>query len=102
TYTDDFTIVMTISQGGTGSGASGPAVRNIYDALYGLDDAGNQDLKRALLPKPQKALPKVNADGTIDAPVIKAYDPKSQLVDPAKQNGAAPPPLAGTPPNRRD
>ncbi|MFH8256892.1 penicillin-binding protein 2 [Streptomyces roseolus] len=102
TYTDDFTIVMTISQGGTGSGASGPAVRNIYDALYGLDDAGNQDLKRALLPKPQKALPKVNADGTIDAPVIKAYDPKSQLVDPTKQNGAAPPPLAGTPPNRRD
>ncbi|GGR30288.1 penicillin-binding protein 2 [Streptomyces roseolus] len=102
TYTDDFTIVMTISQGGTGSGASGPAVRNIYDALYGLDDAGNQDLKRALLPKPQKALPKVNADGTIDAPTIKAYDPKSQLVDPAKQNGAAPPPLAGTPLNRRD
>lgn len=102
TYTDDFTIVMTISQGGTGSGASGPAVRNIYDALYGLDDAGNQNLKRALLPTPQKTLPKVDADGTIDAPTIKAYDPKSQLVDPAEQNGAAPPPLAGTPANRRD
>ncbi|WP_031011949.1 penicillin-binding protein 2 [Streptomyces sp. NRRL F-5727] len=101
TYTDDFTIVMTISQGGTGSGASGPAVRNIYDALYGLDDAGNQDLKRALLPKPQKTLPKVNADGTIDAPAIKAYDPKSQLVDPAGPDGAAPP-LAGPPPHRRD
>ncbi|GGY31067.1 penicillin-binding protein 2 [Streptomyces omiyaensis] len=102
TYTDDFTIVMTISQGGTGSGASGPAVRNIYDALYGLDDAGNQNLKRALLPKPQTTLPKVNADGTIDSPAIKAYDPKSQLVDPTEQNGAAPPPLAGTPANRRD
>ncbi|MFI8365887.1 penicillin-binding protein 2 [Streptomyces sp. NPDC085466] len=102
TYTDDFTIVMTISQGGTGSGASGPAVRNIYDALYGLDDAGNQDLKRALLPGPQKTLPKVQPDGTIDAPTIKAYDPKSQLVDPNEANGAAPPPLAGTPPNRRD
>ncbi|MFD4376660.1 penicillin-binding protein 2 [Streptomyces sp. NPDC058486] len=102
TYTDDFTIVMTISQGGTGSGASGPAVRNIYDALYGLDDAGNQNLKRALLPGPQKTLPKVNPDGTIDAPVIKAYDPKSQLVDPNGTDGVAPPPLAGTPPNRRD
>ncbi|MFJ8658939.1 penicillin-binding protein 2 [Streptomyces sp. NPDC093795] len=101
TYTDDFTIVMTISQGGTGSGASGPAVRNIYDALYGLDDAGNQDLKRALLPKPQKTLPKVNADGTIDAPDIKPYDPKSQLVDPAA-NGGATPPLAGPPPVWRD
>ncbi|MFF1506002.1 penicillin-binding protein 2 [Streptomyces sp. NPDC058326] len=101
TYTDDFTIVMTISQGGTGSGASGPAVRNIYDALYGLDDAGKQDLKRALLPKPQKTLPKINADGTIDAPAIKPYDPTSQLVDPA-ENGGAVPPLAGPPPHLRD
>ncbi|WP_225799854.1 penicillin-binding protein 2 [Streptomyces sp. NK15101] len=100
TYTKDFTIVMTISQGGTGSGASGPAVRNIYDAIYGLDDAGNQDLKRALLPQPQKGLPKVNADGTIDAPDIKPYDPKSQLVDPAKDD--APPPLAGPPAHLRD
>lgn len=39
TYTKDYAIVMTIAQGGTGSGASGPAVRNIYDALYGLDDS---------------------------------------------------------------
>ncbi|MFD3942387.1 penicillin-binding protein 2 [Streptomyces sp. NPDC058579] len=100
TYTDDFTIVMTISQGGTGSGASGPAVRNIYDALYGLDDAGNQDLKRALLPKPQTALPKIQTDGSIDAPDIKAYDPKSQLVDPEKQNDGQQP-LAGPPPHTR-
>lgn len=78
TYTDDYTIVMTISQGGTGSGASGPAVRNIYDAIYGLDDEGNQDLKRALLPKPQKALPKIQPDGSIDAPTVKPYDPESQ------------------------
>jgi penicillin-binding protein 2 len=78
TYTDDYTIVMTISQGGTGSGASGPAVRNIYDALYGLDDEGNQDLKRALLPKPQKDLPKIQPDGSIEAPTVKPYDPESQ------------------------
>ncbi|WP_406860900.1 penicillin-binding protein 2 [Streptomyces sp. HUAS MG47] len=109
TYTRDFTIVMTISQGGTGSGASGPAVRNIYDALYGLDDAGNQDLKRALLPQPQKALPKIQTDGSIDAPVIKPYDPDAQLVKPegeqaAGRDPASPPepqpsvpPLAGPP-----
>ncbi|MFF1480076.1 penicillin-binding protein 2 [Streptomyces sp. NPDC058301] len=78
TYTKDYSIVMTISQGGTGSGASGPAVRNIYDALYGLDDAGNQDLKRALLPEPQQALPRIQADGSIDAPKIEPYDPNSQ------------------------
>ncbi|MEU4350494.1 penicillin-binding protein 2 [Streptomyces sp. NPDC023838] len=78
TYTKDYSIVMTISQGGTGSGASGPAVRNIYDALYGLDDAGNQDLKRALLPEPQQSLPRIQADGSIDAPKIEPYDPNSQ------------------------
>ncbi|MFC5804251.1 penicillin-binding protein 2 [Streptomyces formicae] len=75
TYTDDYSIVMTISQGGTGSGASGPAVRNIYNALYGLDMEGNQDLKKALLPKPQKALPKIQPDGSIDAPKIEPYAP---------------------------
>ncbi|MFJ8583957.1 penicillin-binding protein 2 [Streptomyces sp. NPDC093595] len=101
TYTDDFTIVMTISQGGTGSGASGPAVRNIYDALYGLDDAGNQDLKRALLPQPQKTLPRIQPDGTIDAPEVKPYDPDSQKVDPAQQ-GDGEPQLAGPPPVWRD
>ncbi|MFJ8074944.1 penicillin-binding protein 2 [Streptomyces sp. NPDC096176] len=75
TYTDDYTIVMTISQGGTGSGASGPAVRNIYDAMYGLDKEGNQDLKRALLPKPQQTLPKISPDGSIEAPEVKPYVP---------------------------
>ncbi|MFE7465761.1 penicillin-binding protein 2 [Streptomyces sp. NPDC057499] len=78
TYTKDYSIVMTISQGGTGSGASGPAVRNIYDAIYGLDDSGKQDLKKALLPTPQKALPKIQADGSIDSPTIKPYNPDSQ------------------------
>ncbi|MFE7427246.1 penicillin-binding protein 2 [Streptomyces sp. NPDC014735] len=78
TYTKDYSIVMTISQGGTGSGASGPAVRNIYDAIYGLDDSGEQDLKKALLPTPQKSLPKIQSDGSIEAPEIKPYNPASQ------------------------
>ncbi|MGW0559780.1 penicillin-binding protein 2 [Streptomyces sp. NPDC003016] len=82
TYTDDYTIVMTISQGGTGSGASGPAVRNIYDALYGVSDDGDIDPKKALLPKPQKELPKVGADGTINAPDIRPYVPEKPK-DPA-------------------
>ncbi|MFJ1543855.1 penicillin-binding protein 2 [Streptomyces sp. NPDC088246] len=88
TYTKDYSIVMTISQGGTGSGASGPAVRNIYDALYGLDDSGKQDLKKALLPTPQKSLPKIQHDGSIDSPEIKPYDPNSQKT-PEEQTLAA-------------
>ncbi|MDX2394521.1 penicillin-binding protein 2 [Streptomyces sp. DK15] len=61
-YTADYSIVMTISQGGTGSGASGPAVRKIYEAMYGLDPTGKQDLSRALLPQPASALPVIRQD----------------------------------------
>ncbi|UGY91409.1 penicillin-binding protein 2 [Streptomyces gobiensis] len=72
TYTDEFTIVMTISQAGTGSGASGPAVRNIYDAMYGVQEDGSIDKKKALLPKPEKDLPKITADGNIESQRSKA------------------------------
>ncbi|MGD3107262.1 penicillin-binding protein 2 [Streptomyces sp. YGL11-2] len=71
TYTKDYTIVMTISQGGTGSGASGPAVRKIYDALYGVNEKGEIDPKAALLPEPETSLPKIESDGTIEAQPIK-------------------------------
>lgn len=67
TYTKDYTVVMTISQGGTGSGASGPAVRKIYDALYGVNGSGEIDKKRALLPQPEAKLPKVSSDGQVQA-----------------------------------
>ncbi|TQK44593.1 penicillin-binding protein 2 [Streptomyces sp. SLBN-118] len=93
-YTPDYTIIMTIAQGGTGSGASGPAVRKIYEAMYGLDGKGGQDLKKALLPAPQKALPKIQPDGSIDAPEIKPYRPAEEEPDETQQ-------LAG-PPARRD
>ncbi|MFC7806770.1 penicillin-binding protein 2 [Streptomyces olivaceus] len=83
TYTKDYSIVMTISQGGTGSGASGPAVRNIYDALYGVSDDGDIDQKKALLPKPQAKLPAIRTDGTITAPkmpkdVVKELQPDEE------------------------
>lgn len=77
TYTKDYTIVMTIAQGGTGSGASGPAVRNIYNALYGVDEKGGIDPKAALLPKPEARLPKIDTDGSIEAQPIKPYAPPS-------------------------
>ncbi|GAA4679424.1 penicillin-binding protein 2 [Streptomyces chumphonensis] len=73
TYTDDYTIVMTISQAGTGSGASGPAVRNLYDAIYGVEEDGSIDRKKALLPKPEKDLPRISPTGTVQA---ERTDPK--------------------------
>ncbi|HEY0618962.1 MAG TPA: penicillin-binding transpeptidase domain-containing protein, partial [Kribbella sp.] len=35
-YTDRYAVVMMISQAGTGSGASGTAVRHIYETLYNI------------------------------------------------------------------
>ncbi|MER6430362.1 penicillin-binding protein 2 [Streptomyces sp. NPDC059688] len=81
TYSKDYTVIMTIAQAGTGSGASGEAVRNIYSALYGVNGDGSVDNKRALLPEPQKGLPKVRTDGTIVNPKVKG--------DPAKDVEAA-------------
>ncbi|MEV8539029.1 penicillin-binding protein 2 [Streptomyces sp. NPDC051572] len=78
TYTKDYTVVMTIAQAGTGSGASGEAVRNIYNAMYGVQADGSIDKKKAMLPTPQTSLPKVRADGTIASPKITA-DPAKEL-----------------------
>ncbi|MFJ2112217.1 MULTISPECIES: penicillin-binding protein 2 [unclassified Streptomyces] len=91
-YTKDYTIVMTISQGGTGSGASGPAVRKIYEAMYGLDKEGKQDVKKALMPTPRVALPTIQPDGSIDAPKIRPYEPVKEV--PAGEQGLAGAPAA--------
>jgi penicillin-binding protein 2 len=94
TYTKDYSIVMTISQGGTGSGASGPAVRNIYNALYGVSEDGEIDKKKALLPTPQKTLPEVRTDGTIKSPKVSK--------DPAKDRATPSPDARATTPQDGD
>ncbi|MFD3465221.1 penicillin-binding protein 2 [Streptomyces sp. NPDC058682] len=95
TYTKDFTIVMTISQGGTGSGASGPAVRNLYNAIYGLTMDGKQDLKKALLLGPEAKLPRIEPDGSIIPPEIRPYVPASpEDLEPAVLAGPPAPPAA--------
>ncbi|MEU9787389.1 penicillin-binding protein 2 [Streptomyces phaeochromogenes] len=88
TYTKDYSVVMTISQGGTGSGASGPAVRNIYNALYGVSEDGAIDKKKALLYDPQKSLPKIEADGSIDSPKVEKYPAKKEQA--AEEGGQQP------------
>ena len=39
-YTKDYVVVMMVSQGGTGSGTSGPAIRKIWEQLYGIKGDG--------------------------------------------------------------
>ncbi|QNN53392.1 penicillin-binding protein 2 [Nocardioides mesophilus] len=36
-YDKQYVVVMMVSQGGTGSGTSGPSVRRIWESLYGID-----------------------------------------------------------------
>ncbi|MFI1968144.1 penicillin-binding protein 2 [Streptomyces cinnamoneus] len=92
TYTADYTVIMTISQGGTGSGASGPAVRNIYNALYGVDEQGKIDDKKALLPHPEAKLPKVEKDGTIEAQPLPSPSPSPSGSESASPSASASPP----------
>jgi penicillin-binding protein 2 len=72
-YNKQYVVVMMVSQAGTGSGTSGPAVRKIWEALYGVH--GMQVNKaRAALPgaKPPSALPVFARDGEILPPVDRS------------------------------
>lgn len=74
-YSEDYTVVMTISQGGTGSGSSGDAVRNIYEAIYGVQENGSIDEDKALLPEPDQDLPEIDKNGNIVAQRDPDFDP---------------------------
>ncbi|MBO9523309.1 MAG: penicillin-binding protein 2 [Nocardioidaceae bacterium] len=69
TYTKDYVVVMMVTQGGTGSGTSGPAVRKIWEALYGIE---GMDVKpaKATIPgtTPPRRLPTFAEDGSILPP----------------------------------
>lgn len=72
-YTDDYVVVMMISQGGTGSGSVGTSVRKVFEALYGVDGE-NVNPKKAAVPGvvATERLPRFSPDGTIDAPGSRA------------------------------
>jgi penicillin-binding protein 2 len=65
----EYAVVMMVSQGGTGSGVSGPSVAELYKTLFGV--TGQQvDLAKASPRggRPTAALPQVRADGTVVQP----------------------------------
>ena len=74
-YTKDYVVVMMISQGGTGSGSVGDAVRKIYEALYGIDgetvDPANAAIPGTVAPH---RLPAFGDDGSILPPALKRED----------------------------
>ncbi len=72
TYTKDYVVVMVITQGGTGSGTSGPAVRKIWEHLYGIKGEKVLKSKAAIAgTTPPKQLPTFARDGSILPPSTK-------------------------------
>jgi penicillin-binding protein 2 len=68
-YDGDYVVLMMVTQGGTGSGTSGPFVRRIWESLYGVHGSA-VDTKNALIPgvvEPD-ALPSFQPDGSILPP----------------------------------
>jgi penicillin-binding protein 2 len=60
-----YAVVMMVTQGGTGSKTSGPSVRKIYEALFGVSGSTVRPQRSVLIGGvPRKAMPKVREDGT--------------------------------------
>jgi penicillin-binding protein 2 len=60
-----YAVVMMVTQGGTGSKTSGPSVRKIYEALFGVSGSRVRPSQSVLLGgKPNPELPMVRPDGT--------------------------------------
>jgi penicillin-binding protein 2 len=68
-YDKQYVVAMMISQGGTGSGTSGPAVRKIWETLYGIKGS-TVHKDRAAQPgaHPPARLPRFAQNGTIKPP----------------------------------
>jgi penicillin-binding protein 2 len=62
-YDKNYVVLMMVTQGGTGSGTSGPAVRKIWEALYGVH---GMNVNKA------RALPVFARDGAILPPASGA------------------------------
>lgn len=70
TYTKDYVVVMMVTQGGTGSGTSGPFVRRIWERLYGVSGSEVKP-KQSIIPGvvPPQRLPTFAKDGSILPPL---------------------------------
>jgi penicillin-binding protein 2 len=69
TYTKDYVVVMMVTQAGTGSGTSGPAVRKIWEALYGINGMNVDPAHSAIAGVvPPDQLPTFASDGSILPP----------------------------------
>ncbi len=86
-YDKNYVVMMMVTQAGTGSGTSGPAVRKIWEALYGVKGM-DVNKKKAALPdaKPPVALPVFAKDGEILPPMARTSPGSGK----PKKKGATP------------
>jgi penicillin-binding protein 2 len=65
-------VVMMVTQGGTGSKTSGPSVRKIYEALFGVEGSDVDPARSVLVGgRPSRDLPVIRQDGTPVIPLGK-------------------------------
>ena len=71
-YDKNYVVLMMVSQAGTGSGTSGPAVRKIWETLYGVRGE-KVETSKAAIPgvTPPDGLPTFMEDGSILPPARK-------------------------------
>lgn len=68
-YSEDYVVVMMVSQGGTGSGTSGPYIRKIWESLYGVEGSAVKPAEAAIPgTTPPQQLPTFARDGSILPP----------------------------------
>lgn len=71
-YTEDYVVVMMISQGGTGSGSTGDGIRKIWETLYGVEGERVRP-REAAIPGTvsPRTLPNFMEDGSIMPPAVE-------------------------------
>jgi penicillin-binding protein 2 len=72
TYDENYVVIMMLTQAGTGSGTTGPAVRAIWESLYGINGMSVDPSQAAIAgTTPPAGLPTFMRDGTILPPSAK-------------------------------
>ncbi len=95
-----YAVVVMVSQGGLGAEAAAPAVRDIYEAIFGVGTGeqakrakGAKRAKRALPPGgPPQQLPRVTGSGAAASPRPTAPPEANAVRDPAALRRANPTP----------
>jgi len=89
-----YAVVMMVTQGGTGGKTSGPSVRKIYEALFGVKGQDVDPSRSVLVDgKPSSQLPVIREDGTPvmplgdDSGLPEARDPDGDEVSARGRDG---------------